>query len=97
MSFSALSIRSSTDHCAYSQLQGDRIIVNRKFFATRLVMRDGPIVFARDFDRKRVRQKRNLLATCVKIYDYAHAKTSQRKFAVRKVTRRTIASTINPQ
>ena len=55
MSFSALSIRSSTDHCAYSQLQGDRIIVNRKFFATRLVMRDGPIVFARDFDRKCVR------------------------------------------
>jgi len=58
---------SSTHHCAYSQLQGDRIIVNRKFFATRLVMRDGPIVFARDFDRKVVRQKRNLLATCVKI------------------------------
>ena len=65
---------SSTDHCAYSQLQGDRIIVNRNFFATRLVMRDGPIVFARDFDHKVLRRKRNLLATCVNRYDYAHTK-----------------------
>ena len=48
---------SSTDHYAYSQLQGDRIIVNRIFFATRLVMRDGPIVFARNFDHKVLRRK----------------------------------------
>jgi len=60
MSFSAQPIRRQLDHCAYSQLQGDRIIVNRNFFATRLVMRNGPIVFARDFDRKFVGQKRNL-------------------------------------
>jgi len=45
---------SSTQHCAYSQQQGDRIIVNKNFFATRLMMCCGPVVLAGDHDHKLV-------------------------------------------
>ena len=66
---------SSTQHCAYSQQQGDRIIVNKNFFATRLMMCCGPVVFAGDHDHKVVERNENSFTTCVKSYDYGRAKS----------------------
>jgi hypothetical protein len=43
---------SSTQHCVFSQQEGIGIIVNKKFFATRLMMCCGPVVLARDDDHK---------------------------------------------
>jgi hypothetical protein len=45
---------SSTQHCAFSQQEGIGIIVNKNFFATRLMMCCGPVVLAGDDDHKGV-------------------------------------------